>query len=74
MPEAKGDEYYLPAGNTVQDLTGGRMVAPGESVVLDGDAVKDPHNKALIERGVLVKVTKADKEAKPGDEGGEKDK
>lgn len=47
-------------GSHPVDIDTGRVLEPGETVSLDKD---DPHNKALIDDGVLVAV-KPDKESK----------
>jgi hypothetical protein len=53
-------EYYLPAGNHVIDLADGRAVVPGNKVKLTNKQAEDPHNKAYIENGVLIKVEGGD--------------
>jgi len=45
---------YTMLGDHVRDLASGQMLGPGESVDLDNDALADPHNKVLIDEGILV--------------------
>jgi hypothetical protein len=47
---------YRFVGNHAQDLADGRMLAPGESVVLSEEDVRDPHNEALLADEVLIPV------------------
>lgn len=49
---------YKNVGSHVHDLADGRMLAPGETVMLDEDAVRDPHNEALLADGVLIGTEK----------------
>lgn len=55
------DEQYTNTSVHAQDLEGGRMLAPGESAELSKDALKEPHNAALVEDGVLVHFDEPDK-------------
>lgn len=48
-------EYKLGGGHP-QDLASGRMVEPGETVDLTEEEIEDPHNKALIESGLLTSI------------------
>lgn len=45
-------EYKL-GGLHPQDLASGRLLEPGETVELTDEEARDPHNKALIDSGVL---------------------
>lgn len=49
------DEYRNIHGKAV-DLTGGRFVAPEETVKLSAEELKDPHNASLVEEGKLLKL------------------
>ena len=44
---------YVYAGKHVGDLADGRILEPGGHYDLDGPAVADPHNTALINAGLL---------------------
>ena len=55
-----GAEYYAPLNGGIVDLASGASVAPGETVKLSSEAVKD--NTDTIERGALLEV-----KAKGGD-------
>jgi hypothetical protein len=48
------DEYYNTSVHA-QDLEGGRVLAPGESVKLSEKDAGSGHNAALISEGTLVK-------------------
>lgn len=56
---------YKWIGMHPQDLTGGRMLGMGDPAYLSTEDMDDPHNKALIDEGLLIPLT-ADKE-KGGD-------
>jgi hypothetical protein len=45
---------YKSASNHVEDLSDGRTLAPGEVVSLTKEELSDPHNKRLIDEGVLI--------------------
>lgn len=45
---------FLFVGTHVEDLASGRTLAPGEEVTLSGDELNDPHNKRLVDDGVLI--------------------
>ncbi len=47
-------DEYLVSSTHPEDLTGGRIVVPGE--VVSGINVKDEHTKRLIDEGRLVKL------------------
>jgi len=50
---AKGTGYKW-VGTVPQDMPGGRMVEPGESVEISADALKDPYVQELIEAELLI--------------------
>lgn len=50
---ASGTEYKCISDHA-EDLSGGQIVAPGESVKLTEKEVEDPHNARLIEEGKLI--------------------
>jgi hypothetical protein len=43
-------------GGHPQDLADGTMLAVGDEVNLDGDALDHPHNRDLLDRGLLIPV------------------
>lgn len=45
---------YKWVGTHPQDLADGRMLAPGETVVLSEEDVRDPHNESLLADGALI--------------------
>lgn len=47
---------YVYTGTHVGDVADGRTVEPGGQIVLDGPAIADPHNAALINAGTLLLV------------------
>jgi pyruvate/2-oxoglutarate dehydrogenase complex dihydrolipoamide acyltransferase (E2) component len=47
---------YKWGGSYPQEITGGRVLEPGETVTLSEDAISDPHNAALIEGGNLFSL------------------
>jgi hypothetical protein len=55
-----------------EDLASGRVISPGESVKLTDDELKEPHNKRLIDEGVLLEKQQAKKEPEPKGEGNNK--
>jgi hypothetical protein len=58
------EKEYKNVGNHAHDLADGRMLAPGETVMLDDDAVRDPHNESLLADNVLIGTSeKAEHEA-----------
>lgn len=46
-------------GTHAQEITGGRMLAPGDTAMLSEDDAQDEHNAALIESGGLVSLAEA---------------
>lgn len=59
---------YKSVSTHVEDLSDGRSVAPGDSITLTAEELKDPHNARLIDEGVFIVVeeTKEDKTEKGG--------
>jgi hypothetical protein len=56
---------YKNVGNHAEDLADGRMIAPGETVELDEDQVREDHNEDLLARGALIGIDeKGEHEAK----------
>lgn len=51
---------YKYVGGHAQDLASGQMLEPGETAELDEEQVKDSHNAALIEDGLLISVEEAE--------------
>lgn len=47
-------QKYVVSSTHAEDLASGRVVANGEEITLKDDEIKEPHNAALIDRGVLV--------------------
>lgn len=47
-------KYKLPLGSVPQELTGGKLVEPGQTVNLSSKDLEDDHNKLLVESGVLI--------------------
>lgn len=45
---------YRNVSDHVEDLASGQTLGPGEAVDLDKDAMKEDHNKRLIEEGSLI--------------------
>lgn len=45
---------YTLISDHAEDLADGRVLGPGEEADLDEEAIKDPHNKRLIEEGKLI--------------------
>lgn len=64
---------YRNATTLPQDLTGGRVVAPGERVSLSASDERDAHNARLISEGQLIKVPakQVKKESTSTKQGGE---
>lgn len=54
-------EYKVSLDGHVIDLADGRTAGPGEFVKLTAEDLKEPHNKALIDEGHLLKVEEAKK-------------
>lgn len=52
MPKDK--RYVAPVDSSERVLSDGRIAVPGEPLALDNDALKDEHNKRLIEEGQLL--------------------
>ena len=48
--------WYMNVKRNATMLASGRPVAPSERVTLRDDEWDDPHNKALIEDGVLLHI------------------
>jgi hypothetical protein len=61
---ASASEYKCISDHA-EDLSGGQIVAPGESVKLTKEEVEDPHNARLIEESKLI-PTKEPESAKGG--------
>lgn len=57
---------YLNTRRVPQDLADGRNVAPGQATSLTAKQQKEPHNKRLIDEGVLAPVKKEDGHAQTG--------
>lgn len=55
---AEGQEYKW-VGTHVQEITGGRMLEPGERMTLDEEAVEEYHNADLIAQGLLIPLGEA---------------
>lgn len=55
---------YLCNSNHVENLSGGRMIAPSEIVELSKQEASQAHNALLIERKILVKTKPAKKQKK----------
>lgn len=53
---------YKWVGNHLQDLTGGRMMEPGEVVELTDEEISDPFNAALIAGGQMLLLPDQDTE------------
>jgi hypothetical protein len=49
---------FTVASKHPEDLASGRTVAPGEKVPTGAVDLKDPHDKRLVDEGVLVKAEK----------------
>lgn len=49
-------EYKVSLNSAPVELAGGRPLGPGETVKLTAEQEKDPHNKALIDSEVLLKM------------------
>lgn len=56
--------FVSPIDATERVLADGRTVAPLEPFELKGDALKDPHNKRLIEEGQLIELEASKEERK----------
>lgn len=52
---------YKSVSTHVEDLSDGRSVAPGDSVTLTAEELKDPHNARLVDEGVFIVVEENDK-------------
>lgn len=52
---------YLVAGSHPDTLASGRPIAPGDTVPAEAVDLKDPHDQALLDSGVLIDVD-ADRE------------
>jgi hypothetical protein len=48
------DRWFRCIGEHAEDLTGGRLLAPGDFVLLDEEALADEHNARLIYEGKLI--------------------
>lgn len=57
---------YRNVSDHVEDLHGGRTLAPGESVKLTKEELREDHNERLLAEGTLIPVSKgaAEHEAK----------
>lgn len=53
---AKPSKFVSPPNASEHVLSDGRVLTPWEPVELDADALKDEHNKRLIEEGQIVEV------------------
>lgn len=49
---------YKNVGQHAEDLASGQTLAPGETVELDDEAIRLPHNEDLIARGTLMALDK----------------
>lgn len=49
-------QFVGPLDATERVLADGRPIVPGEPFELKGDALKDPHNKRLIDEGQIVEM------------------
>lgn len=59
-------EFRFVGGHTA-DLASGRVVAPGETVKLTEDELKEPHNQRLVDEGLLLKAERPADKRKKGD-------
>lgn len=48
---------YRFVGTHTEDLADGSSVEPGATVELSKDGAKEPHNKRLLDAGLLVELT-----------------
>jgi hypothetical protein len=48
------DRWFRCVGEHAEDLTGGRLLAPGDFVQLNDEALADEHNARLIYESKLV--------------------
>jgi len=57
-------------GSHPAELAHGQHLAPGETASLSAEQVRDPHNKSLIEEGVLQSIAPdgGSKKSKGGEE------
>lgn len=46
-------DEFRHVGRHSEDLADGRVVSPGESVELSAEDQRDPHNKRLLDEGIL---------------------
>lgn len=51
-----GEAEYKWVGTHAQELTGGRMLEPGEKVLLSDEVLHDEHNQSLLADGGLIAV------------------
>lgn len=56
---------YAYVGSRPDTLDNGRPIAPGERVTLDAASMDVPHNKRLIDEGLLVEVVEKAAEPEP---------
>lgn len=47
---------YKLVGVHLEDLADGRVVAPGDTIVLDQHQADEPHNQRLLQEGQLIPV------------------
>lgn len=52
---------YKVLSDHAEDLADGRMVGPGETIKLSKEDIEDPHNKRLIDEGLLLEISDATK-------------
>ena len=53
---SKSTEYRVSLDWHTIDLADGRTAGPGDVVSLSDEDLKDPHNKALVDEGHLLKA------------------
>ena len=61
------DREFINASGVPEDLTGGRVIGPGETFLLDDEAMKDEYNQGKIERGRFVQTEKPKNKTKEKD-------
>lgn len=52
--------------NHVEDLADGSIVAPGETVSLTEKQLSEPHNKRLVDEGLLIEAAEEKADSKEG--------
>lgn len=64
MPDPKPGEYKCVSSHP-EDLVSGRVLGVGETVTLEEADVSEPHNRRLIEDGLLIRTDADQQQLEP---------